>query len=99
MSELLVTQTDTFTCSLETAAELTGVEAHLLRQYCELGLIGHRRGEPQTAPAFDEDAIYEVRRIEHLRHRLGIDMQALPLICGLLQEVERLRAELRHLRA
>ncbi|HYF37341.1 MAG TPA: chaperone modulator CbpM [Prosthecobacter sp.] len=99
MSELVVRQSETFsTYSIETTAELTGVEHALLRKYCELGLLGPARASSPPDPMFDEDAIYEVRRIEHFRRHFGLDLETLPLICGLLQEVERLRAELRHLR-
>jgi hypothetical protein len=47
---------------------------------------------------FTEEAIYTVRRIERLRTIHGIDLDLLKTMFDLLNEVERLRAELRFLR-
>jgi len=47
---------------------------------------------------FTEEAIYTVRRIEHLRTVRGKDLAWLNTMFDLLDEVERLRAELRFLR-
>jgi hypothetical protein len=81
--------------SLATAADLTGVHPELLRHYCQLGLLGEARAETEGEPTFDDDALYEVRRIEHHRHYHGVSLRALPLLCDLWREVERLQAELR----
>jgi DNA-binding transcriptional MerR regulator len=84
--------------SLNDVARLTGVHPELLRYYCRLGLLdGHREG-PDDWPAFREGALREVRRIEHYRRSLGIGRRALPLICGLRRDGERLDIELRFLR-
>ena len=99
MSDLVVRQSETLALySVETTAELTGVDQERLRQYCELGLLGQSYTQPGAELAFDEDAIYELRRIEHLRHHFGFGLGSLPMICDLLREIERLRSELRHLR-
>jgi hypothetical protein len=45
--------------------------------------------------AFTEEAILAVRRIEQLRTAHGIDLPCIKTIFDLLDEVERLRAELR----
>lgn len=84
--------------SLEEAAQLTGVHSDLLRKYCDLGLLGEARAANTDEPTFDEDALYEVRRIEHYHRHLGVNLHALPVVCDLVREVERLRAELRFLR-
>jgi DNA-binding transcriptional MerR regulator len=81
--------------SLAAAAHLAGVHPELLRYYCRLGLLGEAHARPETEPVFDDDAIYELRRIEHYRRHHGVNRQALPLICGLWREIERLQAELR----
>ena len=47
---------------------------------------------------FTEEAIYTIRRIEHLRTVHGLDLAWLKTMFDLLDEVERLHAELRFLR-
>jgi len=85
-------------CSLESAAHLTGVHPEMLRYYCRLGLLGDQRMESEGDPTFDDHALQEVRRIEHYRRHLGIHRRALPLICELRRKGERLQIELRFLR-
>jgi DNA-binding transcriptional MerR regulator len=84
--------------SLETAARLAGVPTEMLRYYCRLGLFGAARARAETEPTFDDDALYELRRIEHYRRRHGVNRRALPLLCELWRELDRLQAELRFLR-
>ncbi len=84
--------------SLATAAALTGVHPDLLRFYCATGLLGDGRTGTDRDPVFDDNAIYEARRIEHYRRHHGINRHALPLIFALSREVDRLQAELRFLR-
>ena len=83
--------------SLDDAAHLTGVHAEMLRYYSRVGLINSRRGFLETDLFFDENALHEVRRIEHYRQHLGIGLRALPLICELRRAGERLQIELRFL--
>ena len=51
----------------------------------------------ESEPTFDENALHEVRRIEHYRRHLGVGRRAVPLICELRREGERLQIELRFL--
>ena len=84
--------------SLEVAAGLTGVHPEMLRYYCRLGLLGPERAETADAPTFDEEALREVRRIEHYRRHLAVSRRALPLICELRREAERQNIALHFLR-
>lgn len=84
--------------SLPTAAHLTGVHPEMLRHFCRLGLLGETRAATAVEPTFDDDALYEVRRIEHCRRHHGVSLRALPLLCDLWHEVERLQQELRFVR-
>jgi len=84
--------------SLETAAGLTGVHPEMLRYYCRLGLLGPGRAEGVREPVFDEEALHEVRRIEHYRRHLAVSRQALPLVCELRREAERQHIEIHFLR-
>lgn len=83
--------------SIDDAAHLTGVHAEMLRYYSRAGLIDSRRGFLETDLFFDENALHEIRRIEHYRQHLGIGLRALPLICELRRASERLQIELRFL--
>jgi DNA-binding transcriptional MerR regulator len=83
------------TYSLEDAARAADVHPELLRYYCRVGLFGPDKGDPESDPVFDDDAIYELRRIEHYRRHYGVNRRALPLISGLLRELARLEAEVR----
>jgi DNA-binding transcriptional MerR regulator len=82
---------------LHAAAALAGVRPELLRHYCRTGLLGRRRADASN-PTFDDDALYEVRRIERLRTEYGLTRRALPLVCELWRRVERLQVEVRFLR-
>jgi hypothetical protein len=84
--------------SLEAAADLTGVHPELLRYYCRLGLIDACRGVLEEDMSFEVEALHEVRRIEHYRRHLGVGRRALPLVCELRRESERLQIELHFLR-
>jgi hypothetical protein len=85
--------------SLDETAQLTGVHAELLRYFSRAGLINSHQGYLSTDLFFDEDAVHEIRRIEHYRQHLGIGLRALPLICELRRASERLQIELRFLSA
>lgn len=85
--------------SLAEAAERTSVEPELLRRYCREGLLGTERATGEAEPVFDDDALYDVRRIEHLRHQQGVPLEVLPMVFHLVNEVERLREELRKVRS
>lgn len=81
--------------SLDDAAQLAEVHPELVRYYWRLGLFGPVPRESQPEPVFDDDALYELRRIEHYRRHYGVNRRALPLISRLLRDVERLEAEVR----
>ena len=93
-----VTESGPATYSMEDAARLGGVHPEMLRYYCRLGLFGEERTRPEVELVFDDDSLYELRRIEQYRRHHGVDRKTLRLICGLQREVERLEAELRFLR-
>ena len=84
--------------SLDTAAHLAGVTRRSLLIYCRSGIV-----RPVIQPLygmmeFTEEAIYAVRRIERLRTVYDLDMTCIKTIFDLLDEVERMRTELRFLR-
>lgn len=75
--------------TLEILAEITGVSTQTILHYQEQGIIRHR------GPDFDDEAVHTLRRIEHLREACDLNMSGLKLLAGLLEDVERLRNELR----
>lgn len=79
--------------SLEIVARLSGVDAELALHYREQGLI---RPLPGFNDRFDDEAVRTLRRIDHLRSTCGVNDDGLRLVLGLLEEVERLRGEIRN---
>ena len=77
--------------SLEVMAELAGVNSQAVLHYHELGIIS-----PVTdALEFDTEELRHLRRIEHLRVAHQLNDDCLIFISDLLQEIERLRQQLR----
>jgi DNA-binding transcriptional MerR regulator len=84
--------------SLDATARLAGVPRRSILIYCRAGLVRPVVQPPYGVMEFTEEAIYTARRIEHLRTVHGLDLAWLKTMFDLLDEVERLRAELRFLR-
>ena len=84
--------------SLEAAAHLAGVTRHSILIYCHAGLVRPVLLPPYGVMAFTEKAIQAIRRIEYVRAARGIDMAWIKTMFDLLEEVERLRSEVRFLR-
>ena len=84
--------------SLDAAAHLAGVPRRSILIYCRAGLIRPVFQPPYGVMAFTEEAIHAVRRIEYVRAVHGIDVCWIKTMSDLLEEVERLRAEVRFLR-
>ncbi len=93
-----IVPSDGQTYTLDEAATQADVYPDLLRYYCRAGLLGTERVKSEQVLIFDDEALYELRRIEHYRRHHGVNLRALPLVFGLLREIESLRAELRFLR-
>jgi hypothetical protein len=84
--------------SLDAAAHLAGVPRRSILVYCRAGLVRPVFQPPYGVMEFTEEAIYIVRRIEHLRTVHDLDLAWIKTMFDLLDEVERLRAEVRFLR-
>jgi DNA-binding transcriptional MerR regulator len=78
--------------SLDILAELTGVSTQTILQYHEHGLI--RATHKENLQFTDED-VRTLRRIERLRELCETNLAGLKIMTQLLDEVERLREELR----
>jgi DNA-binding transcriptional MerR regulator len=84
--------------SLDVTAHLAGVSRRSILIYCRAGLIQPVIQPPYGVMVFTEEAIYTLRRIEYLRTVQGLDLAWIKTMFDLLNEVERLRAEVRFLR-
>jgi DNA-binding transcriptional MerR regulator len=85
--------------SLDATARLAGVSRRSILIYCRAGLVQPVVQTPYGVLEFTEEAIYTLRRIEYLRTVHGLDLAWIKTLFDLLDEVERLRAELRFLRS
>ena len=83
---------------LEATARLVGIPRRSILIYCRAGLVRPVVQPPYGVMEFTEEAIYTLRRVEYLRTVHGLDLTWIKTIFNLLDEVERLRAELRFLR-
>jgi DNA-binding transcriptional MerR regulator len=84
--------------NLDEAAHLAGVPRRSILIYCRAGLVRPVVQPPYGVMEFTEEAVYAVRRIERLRTVHGLNLSLLKTMFDLLDEVDRLRAELRFLR-
>jgi len=84
--------------SLDAAAHLAGISRRSILLYCRAGFIHAVDPSPDGVMEFTEEAIHTVRRIEHMRTVHGVDLSWIKILFDLLDEVERLRAELHFLR-
>jgi DNA-binding transcriptional MerR regulator len=84
--------------SLDATAHFAGVPRRSILIYCRAGLVRPVVQPPYGVMEFTEEAIYTMRRIEYLRTVHGLDLAWIKTMFDLLDEVERLRAELRFLR-
>ena len=84
--------------TLDAIAHLAGVPRRSILIFCRAGLLRPVFQPPYGVMAFTEEAIYTVRRIEEVRaaHENGVAW--LQSMFALLDEVERLRAEVRFFR-
>ena len=80
--------------TIERVAQLAQVPRRLVVLYYKHGLVSPVR-DPASGWCFDEEAIRIVRRIEYLRSACNVNLAGIKLILGLVEEVERLRQELR----
>jgi MerR family transcriptional regulator, heat shock protein HspR len=81
--------------TIEMVAQLTQVPRRLIVLYYKNGLVSPVRDPASSGWFFDDDALRIVRRIEYLRSACGVNLAGIKLILELIDEVERLREELR----
>jgi MerR family transcriptional regulator/heat shock protein HspR len=81
--------------TLEIVTELTGISSKTILHYQEHGLISSVEDNDVDVEHFDDEALRRLSRIEHLRTNCEMNEAGLKLMLNLLDEVERLREDLR----
>ena len=85
--------------SLEATAHLARVPRRSVLIYCRAGLLRPVFQPPHGMMGFTEEAIYTIRRIEEVRAVHSMDVSCIKTMFDLLDEVERLRTEIRFFRS
>ena len=85
-------------CTLMELAETTGVPAETLVEYVEVGVIEPTSGGSVRDWRFAGNAIVRLKRAQRLQQDFLLEPEPLALILDLLEEIDDLRARLRHLR-
>lgn len=85
--------------TLDAVAHLSGVPRRSILVFCRAGLLSPIFLPPYGVMEFTDDAIYTVRRIEAVKaaHEHGVTW--LQTMFALMNEVERLRAEVHFVRS
>lgn len=83
--------------TIDATARLADVSRRAILVYYKHGLVAPVANE-DGAYHFNDDAIRVLRRIEYLRCACGLNFPGIKLVLNLMNEVERLQAEVRFLR-
>ncbi|HEY2081184.1 MAG TPA: MerR family transcriptional regulator [Verrucomicrobiae bacterium] len=81
--------------SIEAVGHLAGVPRRVILVYCKHGLLSPVVDADYGGYYFDDEAIRTVRRIEYLHSRYGLNLDGIKMVFRLMNEVERMRSELR----
>ena len=84
--------------SLEELARLGGVPPALVQRYLDEGLLEPVADNLRTPWLFDDNALFELRRIERLRRELGVNIAGVAVIRDLLRQIDDLKGELERLK-
>jgi len=84
--------------AVEELARLAETTTEVVRQYCEMGLLGEEQRLAGPSVRFGEGSLFLVRRIEQLRLEYGVSVGGAELVLDLAARVEELEREIRSLR-
>ena len=82
---------------LELVAERVGLSATRIRAYERVGLVQPSRVQG-TIRFYDEAAIARLRLLRRLAEDLGLNAAGVEVVARLLEEIDRLRAEVQELK-
>jgi len=71
----------------------------LVQRYLDEGLLEPVAGNARTAWFFDDNALFELRRIQRLRRELGVNIAGVAVIHDLLRQIDELKSELEKLQS
>ena len=83
---------------LEAAAHLASASRRSILIYCRAGLLRPLFLPPYAVMAFTEEEVYRARQIEEMRTAHGVSLPWIRTMFALLDDLARLRAEVRFLR-
>ncbi|HWD92163.1 MAG TPA: chaperone modulator CbpM [Verrucomicrobiae bacterium] len=81
--------------TIEQVGHIAGISRRAILVYCKHGLLSPVIDPEYGGYYFDDEAIHTVRRIEYLHHTCGVNLEGIKMILHLVNEVERMRHELR----
>jgi DNA-binding transcriptional MerR regulator len=84
--------------TLETVERITRISKDRILVYQRHGIITAVSSSPPEEPRFDDEAVHRLRRIAVLLSEYGVNERGVLALASLIDEVERLRRELRFLR-
>lgn len=87
-------ENETATYSFEKVVSITGVNRTTIIEYCETGLLPFA-AEQAEQTEFNDELINLIRKVETLRTIHGINHAGIHMILDLMDEVEKLRQELK----
>ncbi|MCP5556245.1 MAG: MerR family transcriptional regulator [Verrucomicrobiaceae bacterium] len=84
--------------SLEVLAEMSGTNTEAVLFYQDQGFIKPCATEAADGACFDANAVRILRRLEMLKESCEMNLDGLKLLHSLMEEIERLQAELHRAR-
>lgn len=84
--------------TIERVERITRISRDRIILYYRSGLVTTIKVSGKADLLFDDEAIHKLRRIAFLLSEYGINHDGLKMVTALMDEVERLRKELRFLR-
>ena len=84
--------------TIETVERITRISRDRIMIYHRYGIISAVSTAPPDEPRFDDEAVHKLRRIAVLLAEYGVNEKGALALSSLLDEVERLREEVRFLR-
>jgi DNA-binding transcriptional MerR regulator len=84
--------------TIEMVARITRIPADEIVVYYRSGFVTPIEARDENSLVFDERAVLQLRRIAFLLSEYQINREGLKMVAGLMDEVERLREEVRFLR-
>lgn len=83
--------------TVDILARLSGASSQTILLYHERGLL-QPAAAPASDPAFDDESLRRLRRLELLREAGAMNLAGLSLVARLMDELDELRDQLRGLR-